>query len=69
MYLDKQKAKHHRYRIPEAAFFMIAILGGSLGVWIGMYMCHHKTKHLSFVLMVPLILIIQFILYILLWKG
>lgn len=62
MKIDKHKATTHRYRISEKTIFIIALLGGSLGVWAGMYLFHHKTKHWSFVFGIPCIFIIQIIL-------
>lgn len=59
MGLDKRRAALHRRRIPERTLFLIALLGGSLGTWIGMYLFRHKTRHLRFVLGIPLILLIQ----------
>lgn len=59
MIIDKSKAKHHLYRISEKALFTVAIIGGSLGVWLGMYLFHHKTKHWYFVWGIPMIVIIQ----------
>lgn len=65
MGIDKYKAKKHLWRIPEKALFIIAILGGSVGSSFGMYTFRHKTKHKSFVIGIPSIIIIQFILLIL----
>lgn len=59
MCLDKQLARHNRWRIPEKVLFLIAIIGGSVGSWLGMYAFRHKTKHLSFVVGIPLILLMQ----------
>ena len=42
---DKRRAKRHQWRVPEAALFGAALLGGSAGAWAGMYLFHHKTKH------------------------
>lgn len=63
MGIDKYKAIKDEWRIPERTLFIIAILGGSLGSWVGMYTFHHKTKHWYFVLGMPLILIIEAYLY------
>lgn len=49
MGVDKSKAKHHRWRIPEKTLFLSAIIGGSAGAILGMYTFHHKTKHWYFV--------------------
>lgn len=59
MLVDKQKAIHHRWRIPEAALLGSAALGGSIGALLGMYFFRHKTKHKKFTLGVPAILIAQ----------
>ena len=59
MALDKRRAKRHMWRVPEAALFGTALLGGSVGAWAGMYLFHHKTKHWYFVVGMPLILALQ----------
>ena len=59
MGIDKLKAKRHEFRIPEAALFLVAIAGGSIGSIIGMYTFRHKTKHLSFTIGMPVILAVQ----------
>lgn len=59
MAIDKQRARKHRWRIPEKTLFLIAALGGSIGSILGMFLFHHKTRHLSFRLGLPLILALQ----------
>lgn len=59
MGIDKRKAIKHVWRVPEAALFLSAILGGSIGAWLGMYTFRHKTKHLRFVVGIPLIFVLQ----------
>ncbi|MCM1135091.1 MAG: DUF1294 domain-containing protein [Clostridium sp.] len=59
MGIDKYKAKKRAFRIPEATLFIIAAIGGSAGSLIGMYTFHHKTRHRSFFIGMPLILIAQ----------
>ncbi len=66
MEFDKRKAIKHQWRVPEKMLFLFAILGGSVGSNIGMYVFHHKTKHWYFVLGMPAILIIQIVIGILL---
>ena len=61
MGIDKQKAIRKKWRIPESTLFMIAILGGSLGSFIGMKWFCHKTKHFSFVIGIPAIFIVQIV--------
>lgn len=57
--IDKYKAKHDRWRIREAILIGIALMGGSVGAWIGMRVWHHKTLHKQFKYGIPLILILQ----------
>lgn len=65
MAVDKYKAKHHAWRINEKSFFLISLIGGSLGTIIVMYTFHHKTKHWYFVYGLPIILLGQVGLWIL----
>lgn len=59
MYIDKAKARRHKYRISEATLFTIAFLFGSLGILAGMYNFRHKTKHKLFTIGIPVLLFIQ----------
>ena len=64
MLYDKYLAKNNLWRIPERTLFGIALFGGSLGCLAGMYTVRHKTRHKSFTIGIPLILIIQLALLI-----
>ena len=68
MLADKQKARKHRWRIPEATLMGCAALGGSIGALAGMYLFRHKTKHPKFTLGIPAILLIQLALAYLLLR-
>lgn len=59
MCIDKQKAKKHAWRIPEAVLLSIAVLGGSIGTMAGMEIFRHKTKHRRFFIGVPIIIVVQ----------
>ena len=66
--VDKWKAKKSKRRIRETALLGLAVLGGSIGAWLGMQVWHHKTLHKKFRYGVPAIIIVQlaligFILY------
>ena len=61
MFLDKQKAKRGKWRIPEKTLFLLAIIGGSLGTTLGMHVFRHKTKHWYFKFGMPMILIVQIV--------
>ncbi len=61
MKLDKYYAIKKQYRISEKTFFIIALLLGSIGVYAGIYTFRHKTKHLSFTVMIPVLFILNII--------
>ena len=65
--LDKYKAKANRWRIRERTLFILAILGGGIGAFLGMKIFHHKTLHKQFVIGIPAIMIAQLILIGFLW--
>lgn len=59
MTVDKLYAKKNMRRIPERTLLGVAVIGGSIGVWAGMYAVRHKTKLMKFVIGIPLILLCQ----------
>ena len=65
MGIDKWKAKHKKYRIPEKTLLLIGVFGGSIGSILGMRFFHHKTLHKKFSLGLPLILFCQLCLIVL----
>ena len=65
--LDKFKAKTNRWRIPERTLFLLAILGGGAGAFLGMKVFRHKTRHSQFVFGIPAIMILQLALAGFLW--
>lgn len=69
MFSDKRRARKHQWRIPEKTIFLLSFLGGSLGSLCGMYIFHHKTKHLSFRILLPIFLILNLIVLFLLISG
>lgn len=69
MGIDKLKAKRRGFRIPEATLFLIAIVGGSIGSILGMMIFRHKTRHHSFTIGMPAILLLQIIIILFLWFG
>uniref|UniRef100_UPI00402A38B7 DUF1294 domain-containing protein n=1 Tax=Segatella hominis TaxID=2518605 RepID=UPI00402A38B7 len=58
--------------MPEATLLLLAVLGGSIGAWMGMKVWHHKTMHKKFKYGIPAILLIQIALmtylHVNLWK-
>ncbi|WP_216828888.1 DUF1294 domain-containing protein [Alkalihalobacterium elongatum] len=59
MNLDKRWAIHGKQRIAERTLLVFAILGGSIGVFLGMKQFRHKTRKPKFKFGLPFILIIQ----------
>ena len=59
---DKTKAQKGAWRISEKALFLSALIGGSVGAILGMFLFHHKTRHWYFRWGLPLILAVQIIL-------
>ena len=57
--MDKWKAKRSKWRISEATLLGLAVIGGSIGAWLGMKVWHHKTMHKKYKYGLPLILIVQ----------
>ena len=57
--IDKYKAKKGRWRISEATLLLMAVIGGSIGAWVGMRIWHHKTMHKMFKYGIPVIIIFQ----------
>ena len=61
---DKHLAYYHRTRIPEALLFLTSFLFGAFGGLCGMIFFHHKTKHKSFLVTIPLLALIQIALIV-----
>ncbi len=57
--VDKWKARHNRWRIPEATLLLLAALGGSIGALLAMRVFRHKTQHKKFRYGVPALLLVQ----------
>jgi uncharacterized membrane protein YsdA (DUF1294 family) len=64
---DKSRAKRRERRISERQLFVTAVIGGSAGIFAGMRLYRHKTKHPSFYIGIPVILVIQLVLLGYMW--
>lgn len=51
--IDKRKAIKNIWRIPEKTLHLVGFLGG-IGALLGMQLFRHKTKHMSFMILVPI---------------
>ena len=61
--IDKLKAKRNRWRVPESALFLLAVVGGSIGAWTGIKVWHNKTLHKRFKYGIPLIVFVHIVIY------
>ena len=62
--LDKSKGKSRTVaHTGSAGLIFLAVIGGSVGALAGMKVFHHKTRKPKFKTGVPVILIIQLIIY------
>ena len=59
MGMDKRRARQGRWRIPERTLMLLAALGGSVGVFLGMRVFRHKTLHRLFSWGVPALFVLQ----------
>ncbi len=58
---DKMISKKNKVqlRVSEKALLVLSALGGSVAMLITMLIIRHKTKHIKFMLGIPLIIIVQ----------
>ena len=62
--IDKLKAKKAKWRISETSLLLLALIGGSVGAWLGIKVWRHKTQHKKFYIVIPLIMTLHFALVI-----
>ena len=53
------RAIKHRYRISEFTLMLFSALGGSVAMLLTMLLIHHKTRHVKFMVGIPVIIILQ----------
>lgn len=58
---DKRRARRGDRRIRERTFFLWAACFGAAGVLAGMYAFRHKTRHWSFRIGIPLLLLLNLV--------
>lgn len=62
--IDKKRSKRRKARrIPERTLMSLSFMGGAGGAFLGMQIFNHKTQHRKFTIFVPLLFIIQLVLY------
>lgn len=68
MAADKALAQKGARRISEGSLLLPAVLGGSPGAILAMYLFRHKTRHGLFQIGLPVILLAQIALAVLILK-
>jgi uncharacterized membrane protein YsdA (DUF1294 family) len=66
---DKRRAIKHKERISEFTLMLVALLGGSVTMYITMLFIRHKTRHLKFMLGIPVIILIQLFTAFMIWRS
>ena len=65
---DKRRAIKHRYRISEFTLMLFSALGGSVAMLLTMLLIRHKTRHVKFMVGIPVIIILQLAIVFVIWK-
>ncbi len=63
---DKIAAKKRKFRISEATLILCGIFGGAVAELITMLLIRHKTRHIKFMLGLPLIITAQVVITVIL---
>ena len=58
-WFDKWMARANSWRVPELILWLLALLGGSVGALLAVELLRHKSKKLSFQLVLWLIILLQ----------
>lgn len=59
---DKRRARRNEWRISEKRLLLSALAFGGAGALAGMKVFRHKTQHMKFRILVPLMMIIQLLI-------
>lgn len=57
--LDKKAAIKGKWRVPEATLMLIGLFGGALPMFVTMRTIRHKTKHMKFMIGLPLEMVLH----------
>ena len=68
---DKTAAKRNQWRVPESVLLFFGLIGGAASMLFTMKKIRHKTKHIKFMLGLPveIILHISILIWLLLTFG
>ena len=57
--VDKARSKNGKWRVPEKTLILLSALGGSLAMYLTMNIIRQKTRHIKFMLGIPIIMLFQ----------
>jgi uncharacterized membrane protein YsdA (DUF1294 family) len=63
MWWDKRKAVKQDWRVSEVTLFILGFIGGTVGIFCGMYRFRHKTQKRSFQVLAVIGLVVSLIIY------
>jgi uncharacterized membrane protein YsdA (DUF1294 family) len=66
--LDKGAARRGSRRVKERTLLLVALLGGSVVMFVTMRGIRHKTKHAKFMVGIPVIIVLQATAALLVWR-
>lgn len=58
-YIDKRKALNKERRISEFALLLLVLIGGTVGGLVAMFVVRHKTKKISFLIKLGMVITLQ----------
>ena len=61
--IDKGQAKRGGWRVPEAMLHGLALIGGFIGGWLGMFIFRHKTQKPVFKVVLAIATLIGIVLF------
>lgn len=64
---DKSAARRYKWRIKENTLVLVSMLGGSVAMLVTMLIARNKTKHLKFMVGIPVIIISQIAALLFIW--
>lgn len=68
MGIDKNKAIKGKWRISEKKLLLCAFFLGGIGILLGMCVFRHKTRHMNFLILVPIGVLANIIVFFLLFR-
>ena len=62
--IDKYAAIKGKWRVKEFTLLLLSLLGGSISMFLTMLVIRHKTRKAKFMIGIPVIIILQIIIFI-----